>query len=279
MSRLFKSAVKFDKTPCNDPYTGSFCFLGQLKAWPETLRDSEVAQRRVLSCGPDIVIPDRRVIEALGEVYVIGTGHQDTYNGRPIRMGYTAMLADGLATVQSLGAACVGADGFTAYAGKAWVKNEAFTQQDSKLNPQHQVFFSTSETVIQSSVITLGGVMMLARGRFDAPSGLQIITCDELQAPNLESGNLEVSTWSAKLNSNSVVTIPVTALRIRWQSVFTYGQASSPTFEAGDMQVAVAKVTATPTVGSVFALSDGRWTVLSIIESPDAWICRVKHAG
>jgi len=279
MSRLHKSAVKFDKTPCNDPYTGSFSFMGQIKAWPETIRDSEVAQRRVLSCAPDIVMPDRLAIEALGEVYIIGTRHQDTFKGVPIRAGYTASLVDGLATVQTIAQACLSQTGFSAYAGKAWVKNMAFTQQDSHLNPEHQVFFSATENVPVSSIITLGGVMLIARGRFNAPSGLQIVTCDELMAPNIDTGILKVSTWNPALNQNSDMTVNVTVLRIRWQSLFAYGQQSSPAFEAGDMQVAVPKTVATPTTGSTFVLSDGSWKVLSIIESVDSHICRVRRAG
>lgn len=279
MSRLLKSAVKFDKTPCQDAYTGSFSFNGQLKAWPETIRDSEVAQRRVLSCAPGIVIPARRAINAMGEVYVLGHAHQDTFKGQPIRVGYTASLVDGLATVSSLGNTCLGITDMSAFAGKAWVKNSAYTQQDSHLNPTHQVFFSTSEVIPLESVITLNGIMLLARAKFEAPSGLQIVSADEVQSPNVETGTFEVASFDPVTNTRTSGSITVKVLRLRWQSLFSYGQNSSPSFQAGDMVVVVPKVTVTPVVNSTFVLSDGRWTILSIVGHSDSWVCRVQRAG
>lgn len=279
MSRLFKSAVKFDQTPCCDAYTGSFSFNGQFKAWAEVTRDSEVAQRRILGTGPDIVIPTRRAVNALGEVYIIGTRNQDTFRGRPIRAGYTASLVDGLASIQTLDEVCLSVAGTSAYGGRAWIKNDAFAQQDSKLNPQHQLFFSVSESIPDGSVVSLNGLMFLVRTSYDAPSGIQVVLADQLESPNLEVCTLETRVFDPITNTSASTTVGLTALRIRWQSLFFYDQAAAPTFAAGDIQVVVPKVSATPIAGSTFVLSDGRWTILSVVSYAQSWVCRVARAG
>jgi hypothetical protein len=277
--RLLRTAVKFDKTPCCDAYTGSFSFNGQLKTWPESLRDSEVAVRRVLSTGPSVVLPARRAIKVFGDVFILGTGDLDTHRGAPIRRGYTAAQVDGLATVQSLSQLLTATPGFNAYSGKSWVKNEAEVHQDSKLNSQYQVFFSSTETIPVASIVTLNGVMLLTRNAFVSPSGLQIVVCDELQAPNLEGATLSTSTWNPATNQAVKTDSSVGILRIRWQSLFAYAHAAAPVFEPGDIQLAMVKSAGTPTTGSVFALSDGHWTVKSVTDFNGCWICRVGRAG
>lgn len=279
MSRLFQSSLRFDKTPCQDAYTGSFSFNGQLKAWDESTRDSEVAQRRVLSTGPDVVLPARRAIRVFDEVYLVGTPHTDTFRGMPIRKGYPASLADGLATLKSLGSLCTGQSGTTAYAGKAWLKDDAFTQQDSHLNPKHMFYLSVAETVSPGMTITLNGLMAVVRAVFDAPSGLRVAISDEMMAPNVETAGLEVRVFDPVLNQSTATTTSVTAVRMRWQSLFKYENTTTPAFAPGDQQVAVAKSVVTPTPGSVFILSDGRWTVASLEDNNDTWLCKVSRAG
>lgn len=279
MSKLIRTAQRFDQTPCNDAYTGSFLFNGQLKAWPEVLRDSEVAARRVLSCAPSIMMPSRRAIAVGSDVYLIGSGNTDQWKGQPIRVGYPATKADGLAVLSGLDQLCLGQNGIQVYTGKSWIKNDAFTQQDSHLNPKHQVFFSNSETITPGKAVILGSTMMLIRAVYEAPTGLIIADCDEMMLPNVTAVTLETKVFDPVSNTSSSSTTSVTVVRLRWQSMFQYMASSSPTFKSGDEQAVVAKSVASPTIGSVFVMPDGRWRVESILDNGTTWVCRVCRGG
>lgn len=273
------AAAYFDRTPCLDAYTGTQAFMGQLGLYDDSKRDSETIQRRVISTAAGAVVPARRAVLAGGQVYLLGRGIPDEFMGSTSRVGRIAHQADGLATVQTLGQACLATVGFSAYAARSWTKDSAFSQQSSVLEPRYHVHFCDTEPVVENQIVTLGGAMHLVRAVNHGAAGMLVTTCDELRGVVRETASITVGTYSAATETVVGAAVSAPVLRLRWQSLFAYGGGHAPAFEAGDIQVVVAKSSLTMAAGATLVLSDGTWRVVSVATLDDVWLCRANRHG
>ena len=265
---------------CADAYTGVFAFKGQLGLYDDNKRDSETHERRVLSTAPGVRIPTRRVISAAGTHFIVGHGSPDDYKGKTIRVGYVAHEATYLARIRTLEQVCLSQPGISAYAGRAWVKDSAFSQQSSKLAPEVHVHFSATETVDAALTVDFEGRLHVVRSVNAGPSGTTVAMCEEIKGSAVESGVvLTLSAYNPLTESPSSSTVVVKIVRLRWQSLFEYHDSTAPKFGPGDLQIAVAKSAATVTPGSTLVLSDGRWRVESVVGEGLVWLCRATRYG
>ncbi len=46
--RIHSAAQRFNKMPCNDGYSGTFLFNGQILLYDDSRRDSEGGERRII---------------------------------------------------------------------------------------------------------------------------------------------------------------------------------------------------------------------------------------
>lgn len=277
--RLVAAASAFNKTPCVDAYSGAHVFFAQLGLYDDNKRDSETTERRILSVAAGTRIPTRRVVEAAGTRFIVGHSNPDTFKGKVLRIGYVAHEVTDLSHVRTLAQVCLLQDGFEAWAGKAWVKNLAFSEQSSRLVPQHHIHFSQTEAVTPNKLVTFGGKLLVVRAVNDGPAGTLISLCDELPEPVVEVVTMGSSVYDPISDTMTGATASVRVVRVRWQSMFLYGTKGAPAFGPDDIQVVIAKAAASPLPGTKLTMSDGVWQVSAVDDGLDVWLCRATQHG
>lgn len=277
--RLLAAARHFDRLECLDGYSGDLLFKAQLGLYDDNKRDSETAERRVLSVAGGVDLPTRRVVQAAGTRWILGHANPDDFAGHVVRVGYVAQEATYLSQIRTLSEVCLSLPGFTAYAGRAWVKNMAFSQQGSKLVPQYHLHFAAGEPVGEDLVASFEGRLNLIRAVESGPGGTLVATCEEIPEPAIETGTLTAGTFDPVTETLSGTPQAVRLLRLRWQSLFAYRNNLTPTFGPGDIQVAISKASATVAAGAQLTLSDGVWTIASALDEGAVWLCRACLHG
>lgn len=277
--RLQAVARSFNNTPCYDAYSGVLAFNAQLGLYDDTKRDSETAERRILSVDTSAEIPARRVVEAAGTRFIVGHGNPDTFRGSIVRVGYVAHEATHLTTIQTLQQFVLNTAGVSAWAGRAWIKNLGYSEQGSELNSFHHIHFSVTESLALSSILTFDGEFYLVRLMNKGAAGTLTAYCDKMPEPVVETASLGVGAYDPLIDTHSAVATPVRAIRIRWQSLFDYNVLKAPTFGPDDLQIALSKTAAVAPVGEKITMSDGTWMIASADDYQGVWLCRgVRHA-
>lgn len=276
--RLLAAARKFNNTPCLDAYTGDLAFYGQFALYDDNKRDSETAERRVLSVEDGTEVPARRVVEAAGSRWILGHANPDTFKGEIIRVGLVAHEATYLSSVRTLAQVCLGEPGVTAWCGRAWIKNAAFTEQSSNLAPLYNLHFASTEQVAEESVVSFEGDLLIARVTHSGPSGTLIVLGERMPAPAVETVTIDGSIYDPVNETWTGGTVSAQAVRARWQSLFKYRSSAAPSFGPEDIQVAFAKVVMTAKPGMKVTMSDGIWHIADAHDEGDVWLCRaVQH--
>lgn len=277
--RLHDVANVFNNMVCTDAYTGETLFSGQLGLYDDNKRDSETAERRVLSLSPSVVLPARRAIAAAGTRFILGHGNPDDYRGSTIRVGHVVHEAPYLSQVRTLAQVCLDLPGFTAYAGRAWIKDLAYTEQSSEQVPQHHIHFSQTEPVLVDHIVTYESRLNLVRSVVAGSGGTLVLKCEEMVEPVAELASIVVGVYDPVQDTTTGAAVVAKVVRMRWQSLFAYHNTLAPKFGPGDIQVAVAKVSATVVAGSLLGLSDGAWRVESAVGEGSVWLCRATRYG
>lgn len=272
--KLIVAARRADKTPCYEGYTGSLLWNAQLLNYDETKRDSETAERRILSMSAENVIPARRVISVASKKYIVGHGHDDLIAADVARVGYVIHEATESATIKTLAQAASMQAGTTAWAGRAWVKHQAFSEQSATLVPQHHLHFSTTEAVGPGRLVWFSGGVHLVRATMEGAGGTLVATCDELPSPVVEpTATVTTGQWDKTADKQVNASTVTPLLRVRWQSLFKYNNKAAPTFGPDDIQVAI-PLGVNVISGSRLTLSDGYWLVSNVDQESGVLLCR-----
>lgn len=272
--KLSDVANSFNNMLCSDAYTGEYLFNGQLGLYDDTKRDSETAERRVISLAPEVELPPRRVIAAAGTRFILGHANPDDYRGSTIRVGYVAQEAPSLAQVRTLDEACLGLDGFSAYAGRAWVKDLAYSEQSSVKTPEHHIHFSVTEVILRNHLVLFEGRLNVVRALNYGAGGTIVAACEEMHEPSVGPALILAGAYDPVQDTFAGVSVSATVVRMRWQSLFAYLNALAPKFEPGDIQIAIARSTANIVAGMRVVMSDGTWVIESAVAEGSVWLCR-----
>lgn len=275
--RLADAANAFNDMPCVDAYTGRAAFLCQIALYDDNKRDSETGERRVLSVSPDVVLPTRRAVAVAGTRYILGHGAPDGYRGSVIRVGYVGHEATDLCQVRTLAEVCLDQPGFNAWGGRAWVKNATDSMESSALTPQSHLYFSLVEKVFVEHIIAFGDSLNVVRTVHQGPSGVLVVTCDELAAPNIETATIDTGSYDPLTEAMTAGTASVRVIRVRWQSLFAYRNSAAPKFGPEDIQIVVAQAAHTARPGQKVVLSDGTWQIESAQSEGSVWLCRARR--
>ena len=277
--KLQKAAAHFNRMLCRDAYSGRAFGYGQLGLYDDSKRDTEGGERRIIEFAGDVEFPTRRTIQAAGTHYILGHGFPDHAMGRVIRIKYVAHEATRLAKVQALDDVCLSLAGTDLWAARAWVKDSKEVDESSQMIGVNHFHFSEAETISVSDIVTFDGVMNIVRKVMVGSAGTKIATCDELQGAAVESTVLTNHMMDPVTQVATSSPIPVKVLKVRWQSLFEFKDSASPAFQPDNLQVVIAKSVAMPTVGSTLSLTEGKARVVSILDRPDVWVCRVVLNG
>lgn len=278
--RLAKAARFFDRMPCTDAYTGMQLFRAQLGLYDDNKRDSETAERRVLSVAPDAIIPPRRVIGAAGSRWIIGHANPDSFNGETIRVGYTVHEATLQARYRTLEQVCLQRAGTVVYMGRAWIKDRAYAEHSSELNSQYHLHFSTFETVRPDHIVTIDdGPAYVVRATSMGAGGTLVAVSDEMPEPVVEVAKVVSGTYDPIAEQVVGTEEIVHVARVRWQSMFTYLSHLAPKFGPGDLQLAIAQASMAVAAGATVELEDGSWHIESALPHERVWLCRAVRHG
>ncbi len=279
--RLVDVARRFNRTVCTDAYVGGAPIYAQVIPYDEVKRDAVTFERRVFSVDPTTTMPARRVLNALGSNWIIGENSPDQFLGSDIRHGYVAQKAEALATLTTLGKVVNAQAGTPAYAGRAWIKNPAFTQQSSDLSVLYDVYLSSSETVQEGQVISYMGELMVVRVAHPSEAGFNRVTAEALGSGAYNAAFVTSGTVDPVTELFNGVSRATAVVKVRWQALFAYGHADAPDFEAGDQQLVLSSLDVTQPLGALVTLADNsKWRVQSATPLPDnAWLCRSTRYG
>lgn len=277
--RLYRAARAFDLMPCVDAYTGKPAFMGQLGLYDDSKRDSEAAERRIISTAPDVTLPARRVVEAAGTRFILGRSNPDSYRGEVIRLGWVAHEATERVYIRSLQQACRGIGGTLAWAGFAWGKNLADNEQSSDLFPQFRIYLSQSEKLSQGQVIVAPSGVYVVRQQHLGPSGMLIGLIDRMPELCITTATLRIRTLDKVTEAASDVVVNTQVFRARWQSLYEYQSTMAPKFGPMDLQIAIDKAAATVAVGTRVEMIDGTWVLDSVASEEGVWLCRAVRHG
>jgi hypothetical protein len=275
---LVKAAGYFDKTPVYDAYTGRFLFMGQTAPWDGKERDSVITQRRVLSVKGSVVAPPRRVVRILDENYIIGGTQDDTFKGRIIRRGLIIQQVQDQAVVQTIEQSTLGQIGKSIFVAVDWRKYSRYASESSDMVPDFDFYFASTESVPMNSLLTHNGEYYLTRETTMGQAGMLVVFVHRLMGSVFDTASAPTGTYDpiTETTSGAVVTFPV--IRLRWECVFQYLSASAPTFQPGDIQVAVNVASHVVKEGIRLTMSDGEWLIHSVITQGTIQFCRcTKH--
>ena len=278
--RLDRAARRFDKMECRDAYTGALAFLGQLSLYDDSKRDSTASERRVISTSSSVSVPPRRVVEAAGTRFILGHRAPDSYRGSVHRVGIMAHEATELVTYQTPGQVCRGEPGIAAWCGRSWVKNSADNGDSSELVPMHDFHFSTSETIPERFILSVGSERHIVRQSRISQMSTRLCLAEQIPEPSLETIMVPTSgTWNPVTETMSGTSVSARVLRLRWQSLYAYRTQTAEDFGLMDQVAIVAKSVVTPKPGATLNFSDGKWQIESVVDGYDVWACRVSRRG
>lgn len=277
--RLHAAATHFNRMVCTDAYSGKYLFNGQLGLFDDSKKDTEGSERRILELAPGTALPSRGVIEADGVRFILGHGYADSALGKPIRVKYVAHEATALAKVRTLEQVCLGSAGTDIYSARAWIKDSKEISESSEMIGVNHLHFSIHETLNVNDTVLFGGQLHIVRKINAGAAGTLIATCDEIGKPDVETCVYSSVTFDPVTENKSTLVVTLTAVRLRWQSLFEYRDQIAKPFLAEDSQVVIAKSVVTPHVGSSFTLSDGLYNVTSTLDRPGVWVCKVARHG
>lgn len=275
--RLHDVANVFNNLSMYDGYTGVLLGKGQLDPWDGNKRDGVMGERRTISLDPVEAIPFRRVAACANTRFIIGKGSSDDFRGTIIRTGYVAHEATYLSQIRTIEQVCLGQAGFTAWAARLWLNNVSETSESSTLTSGNSAYFAVTEAITPNLIITLDGRLNIVRNTDVGATGTLVANCEEMAEPSVESTVLVSGTYDPISDTVQASPVTVTVVRMRWQSLFTYSSSAAPKFQAGDIQLAVAKAAATVSAGATLTLSDGPWRVESVVDEGSVWLCRATR--
>lgn len=275
--RLAKAATAFDRIECFDAYSGRSLFKAQMGLYDDTKRDSEAGQRRILSTGPLVTPPTRRVVRALGNRYILGHSSPDAHRGAVLRIGWVAHEATDLVTVLTPGEVCRSQAGFKAWAGFAWIKDLADTEHSSDLTAQFHIHFGQTEPVPPGSIVVASNRAYVIRSAHVGPAGTLITLADDMGLSAITSASVSVGTYDPITETWSSTITPTKVIAARWQSFYSYGNQSGPKFGPEDIQVLISSdIDIKP--GVTLTFSNRTWLIEAARLQDDFWMCRaVKH--
>lgn len=237
---LHSAASFFDNTVCVDVADSSSVFLAQFDLFDDAKRDGITADRRIVSTSPKAVIPSGRVFATEDQqAWILGDLSVDYFKAKPVRHKYITQKADLDAVVLSVGAELQNQSVPSIKTSRTWLKNMKEVDFSSAMVNVYNFYFSSTQPITQSELVKSDGRYYLVRAVYMSAGGFKTAVCDELDEPVKVSAQLRTRTYVPVTDTTSEVVTPLTALKIRWQSHFTYMYEGSQKFHQGDLVLAV----------------------------------------
>lgn len=237
---LHNAASFFDNTVCYDVADSASVFLAQFDLFDDAKRDGITADRRIVSTSPKAVIPAGRVcITDDQQTWILGDLSVDYFKGKPVRHKYITQKADLDAVVITVAAELQNSAAPVVKTSKSWLKNMKEVDFSSAMVNVYNFYFSQAQAINQAELVKSDNRYYLVRAVYISTGGFKTAVCDELEEPVRVTAQLRTRTYQPITDNTTEVVTNLSALKIRWQSHFTYLNDGSQKFNAGDLVLAV----------------------------------------
>lgn len=266
----------YDDTMMYEAYTGASVGYCQFSSFNDSNALGSTSTRRTLSVAPDVVIPTRRALTILGEVWIVGDGTSDSWQGTSVRQSFNMRKATDLSVIRTPAQACSGASGTAMYTSKAWFKDYQDQIQGSSVDVSWSVFAASTETIPDGSIfVNPDGTRLMAKANFVPLADLQTIRADSVDAPvTVMFGNSVYDPGLDAYVSGTSATqgFFVDPGKLRLPLAISAGKA-----EPGDLALVVGQGY-TPAAGQSLTASGIAWKILSVQVFLDAYLLQVRRA-
>lgn len=233
---LRRAAVWFDETVCSDAY-GVDTFKVQLEPLDYYKLDGASVKRRIMSTGPDVVLPGRMTLRIDDQVYLVGDRTPEHFQGDLIRNRYVMSGADSLVQVRNLEQAVTNSGGSEVWATLVFNKIQTDERFSSVPVAEFRVFLGPQETLGQHDILIDGPDAYLVVSPYKSDSGLISGVALRLETPVPEQAQYITATYDPVLDVETPITVSTQVVRVRWAQEFYYLSPGTPKYEHGDMTI------------------------------------------
>lgn len=278
MPSIFDCANHFDDIQATDGYTAAPLFKVQTSTFLGASPDGSVSQKRIFSMAPNLTMPARGCIVALGERYVTGASILDGIYGAAIRRSYWAKMVTDSFELLTPGQACLGTSGTAAYGRRDYLKDVVNSQTDSEYDPFWEIFFTTSETVVKGGFMKVGSTFYRARSVHLDEAGFQNAASDELDAGSRVSVTFaQTGAYNPITDSYAAGSVTTDGFLLDRYKVYDLLSEADELNKQGDMTLIVAASAITPAVGRNVTIGSQSYRILNSTAEQDAWSLHVRR--
>ncbi len=272
------AAVRFDKTTATDVF-GTATFKCQVLPSVDTVRSGSALKLRILSTGPGISIPTRRVVTTGVENLIVSAPSIDYFKGAAIRANYSALPVVDQYTVRTISNIVNGDAGQTDLYAVPFAEGlQSVLQTSSDKVLTMSLLFSRYESIPVDSILSLSGKTY----RAISPSYVDGAGFGVVDIIDLGSSSIKTVTVVSLTGKDPVTEIDTTvtytgktALCCLSEVFYSFSDADRKAVEAGDVSYWLSKtiVVSKPGTGSTV---DGR-RVVACKENPSGvWEVRTR---
>ena len=277
MPEFIDVSCHFDDIPAYDGYAGTFLFNAQFNTFDESSIEGAITKKRTMSVRPGTVIPARRVLDFMGEKWILGDGTNDGFQGVQVRTSFWMKKVTDSATILSPTEACNGSAGIPCLVYKQLMKYTVDGMNSADYFPFWEIFTANSEVSARGSFLKMGDTFFRARCSDPDISGLIAIEADELESSSIVTATLGASIYDPITDSYTGAATTTPAIMLEIYRLYNHQAASEPLNHAGDVTLIVPNTVAVE-VGNDITINAVVWKVLAKAPELDAWNLHLRKA-
>jgi hypothetical protein len=268
--RFSKVAGYFDRTAIKDAYTGVLLFYGQMIAPAERV-SGDTFRKHTLSTASTASAPARRVIDVLGDKWVMGNGNLDGFNGVAVRKNWSLKRATNSGQLHTPGELIDNVAGPTVYFFKEYFRDTVNVATTSDYDSYFDLYLPGTEPVLKGSWISdATGTFYRVRNVLDEPEGFMVAESDEFPSSILVSAEIEGTTFDAVLDQFTGSSTTVAGLLVDASKFYRNLTGDTPTHLANDRTLFV-KNNVTVELSNKITIAGQTWSVMQKVSELDCW--------
>lgn len=272
---LSDASVYFDEDPVYDGYTGTFLFKAQVASFDDAQSDGATNRRRVLSTGPGVALPTRRVVNLYGDRWLVGNSTTDGFYGEVVRQHQAMKRVTDSMTLLTPGQLLTNAAGVSLYAHKYYFSDIAGAMDSAEIDTFWNIFVAPNEPVAKGSFMKdATGRFYRVRNDYLPVEGLRVCQSDSLDVGSRMAATFAVGSYDPVQDSYGPASTPTTVIAVETPKFYRFRYMSDPALQKGDMAVFVPSTVAVKQ-GALFTMGGRQWRIMTVQAELD---CNVIHA-
>lgn len=261
---ISEAAVFFDNDPVRDGYTDAYLFDGQVASYDDSSSDGATVRRRVMSAGPGLSLPTRKVVSIYGDRWLAGRGTADGFQGAAVRQHFNMKRVTDLVSVLTPEEARAEASGTLAYVHKLFLKDTVNSITDSEYDCQFNIFIAPGETARKGSFLRdTDGRLYRVRSDYLPADEVRVLESDQLDTDALVTATFNTGTYNPATDSVSAGTTTSKIIVLDTPKFYRFRHVSDDRIKPGDMTMfAASSLNCQP--GTEFEIAGVKWEVLTV---------------